>query len=332
MAYGITKERLAQLGLEGTPGTAVPATQILRGPVASIVDTQEAVFPDENVGYASQEDREYIPSMQCEYQEPDAEASFEQLPIRLSAAIDDIVSGSATGSSPAGYSYTYAMPATNAAAGIKSYTLEVGNNAEAYKMAYGFVPSFTLKGAINQALMFSALWHGRQKISTSFTGSLTPPTIEEILFNNGKLYYDASTIGNTLQSGAWLGFNQKVTSGWKRQFTGDGNLYFTQPLFKVPDVTGDITIEDSTLAATIRTAQAAKTKGFMRWLFEGSVIGTGGTYQKKTLIIDQCVRWINTPATESQDDDDVITFPYRVVRSTTYVSWLVVNALSAIAS
>jgi hypothetical protein len=267
----------------------------------------------------------------CEYAQPETEATFEQLPIILSAGIDDIVTGSVTGSTPQGYSYTYALPTTQAAAASETYTLEVGNNAEAYEMSYSFVTEFSLKGAINQALMMSANWQGRQKTSTAFTGALTAPTVEEILFNKGKLYYDASTIGSTLQAGSWLGFNQKTITGWKRVFTGDGQLYFTLPIFKAPLVEGDITIEDSTLAGTIRTAQAAGTKGFMRWLFEGSTIGTGGTYQKKTLIVDQCVRWINTPATESQDDDDVITFPYRVVRSTTYCSWLVVNALTAIA-
>lgn len=333
MAYGITKERLFQIGLESTAGTAVAATRVVRGPVGSIVDSQEVVFPDENVGKAGQQDRAYIPATTCVYDQPECEATFEQLPIPMSASIDDIVSGSAVGSTPEAYSYTYAIPTNNAAAAIKSYTLEVGNNQAAHEMEYSFIPSWSLKGSQNTAVMLTNHWQGRQKTSASFTGALTPPTVEEILFNKGKLYYDAlgGTLGQTQITGQWLGFNLNCVSGWKAITTGDGALYFTLPVFKAPLITGDITIEDAALAGTIRTAQAAKTTGLVRMLFEGSTTGTGGTYQKKTLRVDLAVKWINIPAKDSQDDDDVLTLPFRVVETASvYCTLLVVNALSAV--
>ncbi len=333
MAYGITKERKLQIGLEGTAGTAVPATRIFRGPAGSIVDTQEVVIPDENIGYASVEDRSYIPATTCIYAQPETEFTYEQGPIVLSAAIDDIIAGSAVGSTPEAYSLTYATPVTNGAAATKYYTLEAGNNNAAYEMQYSFVTDFSMSGAVNQALMFSANWQGRQKTTTTFTGALTAPVVEEVLFNKGKLYYDTATIGSTAQTGSWLGFNLEYTSGWKAITTGDGNLYFTLPIFKGADITGDITLEDSTLATTIKGHQAAGTTGLLRFLFEGSTTGTGGTYQKKTLRVDMAVKWLSTPATESQDDDDIITFPFRCVRTTAnYCTFLVVNSLSAIAS
>lgn len=335
MTHGITKERLFQFGLEASTaqGTAVAATKVFRGPVASIVDTQEVIFPDENIGYAGQEDRSYIPATTCEYAQSETEATYEQFPVILSASIDDIVAGSVVGSTPEAYSYTYATPTTNSAAAIDSYTLEVGNNAEAYEMEYAFVPNWSLKGASNQALMFSANWRGRQKTSTNFTGALTAPAVEEILFNKGKMYYDSVSVGDTQVTGEWLGFSLNYDAGWKPITTGDGQLYMTLPIFKAPAITGDITIEDATLAATIRTAQAARTTGLLRWLFTGSTTGTGGTYQTKIARVDLAVKWINTPATDSQDDDDVITFPFRVVRTTAvYFTILIVNSLSAIAS
>lgn len=333
MAYGITKERKLQLGLEGTAGTAVPATLVFRGPVGTIADTQETVIPDENIGYASVESRSYIPSTICNYAQPETEATFEQFPIILSASIDDIVAGSAVGSTPEAYSYTYAVPTTNAAAATKYYTLEAGNNNVAYEMEYGFVTEWSLSGAANQALMFTANWQGRQKTSTTFTGALTAPAVEEILFNKGKLYYDSATLGDTVQTGAWLGFNLNYMSGWKAIFTGDGALYFTLPVFKGADITGDITIEDSTLATTIKGHQAAGTVGLMRWLFEGTTTGTGGTFQKKTLRIDMAVKWLSIPETDSQDDDDILTIPFRCVRTTAnYCTILAVNSKAEISS
>lgn len=334
MAYGITRERTAAIGLESAAGTAVVATQILRGPANSIVDEQEAVFPDENVGKAGQQDRAYIPSIQAGYASPETTVTFEQTPITLSASVANVVSGSTTGSTPAGYGYTYAVPSTNSAATQKTYTLEVGNNQAAYKMEYGFVTDFALKGSSNNALTYTANWRGRQKATvTRATPALV--SVEDVLFQNGKLYYDAlgGTLGATVQTGSWLGFNIKHVSGWKPVYTGDGNLYFALPVFKTPEITGDITIEDSTLAATIRAAQSAKTTGLVRMLFEGSTIGTGGTYQKKTLRIDLAVKWINTPGVDSQNDDDIYTFPFRVVETASvYCTYLFVNALTAIAA
>ena len=335
MAYGVTKERKLQIGLESSAGTAVAATAIFRGPAASIVDEQGLVYPNEDVGYASQEDRAYTPSARAMYAQPETEATFEQFPVILSASVANVVSGSATGSTPAGYSYSHATPSVSSSATIKTYTLEAGNNAAAYRTEYGFVTDWTLKGAQNEALKFSANWRGRQKASNAFTAALTPISVEEILFNKGKLYYDAlgGTIGTTQKTGSWLGFTLKHVSGWKAIATGDGNLYFSTAVFKGAQITGDITVEDETFAAAIRTAQAAGTTGLMRWLFEGSTIGTGGTYQKKTFRADLAVKWDQVPAADSQDDDDVYTFPFTVVRtSSVYATYLTVNALSAIAS
>lgn len=331
MAYGITRERKLQIGLESSAGTAVAATRVWRGPAGSIVDSQERVLVNENIGYAGRVARSYLPSTICNYAMPETEATFEGLPIILSASIDDIVAGSGVGSTPEAYSYTYAVPTTNGAAATKYYTLEAGNNQQAYEMEYSFVPDWSLKGAQNTALMVSANWQGRQKTATTFTGALTAPMVEEILFNKGKLYYDSASMGDTVQTGSWLGFNLNYVSGWKAVYTGDGNLYWSLPVFKGATITGDITLEDSTLAATIKGHQAAGTTGLMRWLFEGSTTGAGGTYQKKTFRADMAVTWLSVPGNESQDDDDIVTFPFEcVISGANYCTFLAVNSLAAI--
>lgn len=317
---GIEKMRKLQLGLENPAGIAVPATAIWRGPTTSIKDGREIVRPDENVGLLVKPDRQYTPVLGAEYPMPDTEATYEQLPYILSAGVKDLVAGEINGGVSNGFIYAYPFPTTTADAAIKKYTLEAGDDNQAYEMEYSFVETFDLSGSVNSAIKVGAAWRGRQKIATTFTGSLSLPTVEEMLFNKGKLYLDAidGTLGATQKLNTWLGFTYKVKTGWQFVHTGDGNLYFSFLKCVGATITGSLILEYDSIATALEEDFAARTPRLLRMSFPGSALtGSGGTHLTKIMNVDTCISVDSIDQLSARDGNDTLQINWTAVYNTT---------------
>ena len=330
---GVKALRKIQLGKETTMGTAVPATTIWRG-LGVLKDDREIVQPDEDIGLLVKGDRLYIPRLGATLAMDEIEATFEQLPYVLAASIEKTVTGVADGAG-SGKIYQFDQ-ATTVANAVQTFTIEMGDDQRVDEMEYAYVEKFTLSGAKGEALKVSADWRGRQATDTDFTGALSVPTVEEILFSKGKLYIDPTTIGTTQKTATWLGFSLEAPGGWKAVYTADGNLYFTQIVYKGhkgEPITGEITLEhDSTAEAEI-TAARAGTLRLMRMLFTGSALATAGTYTYKTLKIDMAIKYSEVPELTDEDEDDIVTLPFEVVYNSTAAlgaQFLVVNQLASL--
>jgi len=330
----ITKLRKLQLGRESTAGTPVAATTIYRAPASSIVADQERVIPDENVGYLGPIDRGYFPSIGATYEMPESEATFEQILHLLEAGVQT-VSATANGGTTTAYVYTYAMP-TTAQNTIKTYTLEVGNDQQAYRMGYGHVETITLSGVPREAVKVSAMWRGQSKMANAFTGALSLAAVEEILFGKGKLYLDdaGGTLGGTLTSATWMGFTMEVNTGWRAQWTGDGALNFSFIKNIGPDITGSLTLEYNATGVGAETAFAAGTTKLVRMDFDGSTLsGSGGTYSTKKYRVDLAMQITSVDPLESRDGNDIVTVNFRAVYNATaalYANFLVCNLLATV--
>lgn len=331
---GIKALRKLQLGKETTGGTAVAATTIWRGD-AVLTDAQKLIFPKELVGYVDGVDRSYIPHKLAGIKMNAIEATFEQLPYIFNAGIEG-VAGVQDGAGT-GYLYTYNAP-TTALNTLYTYTIEGGDNQQAREVEYAFVTDFTIQGAVKEALKVSANWAGRQSSLTSFTGSLSIPSVDEILFGKGKLYIDAvgGTIGTTQKTATWLGFKLNVKTGWRPLFTGDGNIYFTQPAFsgETLAIDCDLTFEHDAIGVAQIAAMEAETTQLFRLLFQGPALGTAGTaYTYKTFTVDFAGKYQDAPELADKDGDDVITLKSVAKYNATaqkYCDFLVVNELSAL--
>ena len=182
---GLKALRRIQLGQESVDGTPVVATAIWRG-LGTIQDTREVVFPEEDVGFVSPIDRSYTPKLEGALAMDPIEATFEQLPYILTAGVKDITTGLADGpGTDLIYAYTFSTTAKNT---IQIFTLEGGDDTQAEEFNYCFVTDFKLEGEAFAAWMMSANWVGREVTPTTFTGSISIPTVEEILFSKTKLY------------------------------------------------------------------------------------------------------------------------------------------------
>lgn len=333
---GIKSLRKIQLGRESTAGTAVAATTIWRGPAAAPDDQRETVFTAEDVGYVSGIDRSYQPKLLGALAFEETEATFEQLPHILEAGVKTATASQDGAGSD--YIYTYTFPTTSSNT-LKNYTIEGGDNQQAEEIEYGFVTDFGLSGEGAGAVMMSANWQGRQVSTTTFTGSLSLPTVEEVLFSKGKIYIDAAsgTIGTTQKSSTFLSFDLSVTTGWVARFTGDGNLYFTRAAFVgVPtlEVLCNLTFEHDGTATTEISNFRSSTSRLIRLTFEGSTVATPGTtYSKKTLIIDLAGTWDNFESLGEQDGNDVVTGTFRARYNSTaslFSEITVVNELTSL--
>jgi hypothetical protein len=315
---GVKALRKIQMGQETTAGTAVVATTVWRG-MGVLKDDRELVQPDEDIGLLVKGDRIYVPRLGATLAMDEVEATFEQLPYLLAASIEKTVTGAADGGG-SGKIYQFDV-ATTVANAVQTFTIEMGDDQRVDEVEYAYVEKFTLSGSKGEAVMMGADWRGRQATDCEFTGSVSAPTVEEILFSKGKLYIDPTTIGTTQKTATWLGFSLDVPGGWKAVYTGDGALYFTQTVYKGhkdEPITGEITLEhDATAEAEIAAARAG-TLRLIRMTFDGTALTTAGTsYTYKTLKVDMAVKYTDVPELGDEDEDDIVALPFEVVYNST---------------
>ena len=279
-------------------------------------------------------DRTYVPKLGAQIAFEETEATFEQILYLLLAGVDGSVSGVQDG---AGSDYVYTFPfATTAQNSPKTYTIESGDDQAVEEMEYAFVTEFALNGAVEEALKMNATWVGRQVSTSSFTGGLSIPSVEEILFSKGKLYIDDSggTIGTTQKSNTLISASLSVKTGFQVVRAADGQLYFSTVKQIAPEITLEITFEHDGTATAEKAKWRSEDTRLTRLLFEGSTVSTPGTsYSKKTLIIDLAGRWEKFGVLGEQDGDDIVTGTLRARYSSTdalFGQFVVVNELSSV--
>lgn len=234
--YGTAPYNVVQLGKEVTPGTAVAATTIWRGPFGSPEDTRIRKIKEEDVGYLVPAELSYDTRLGATLAMPASELTFEQLPHILEAGILTATPGAGPG-----YSRAYAFPTTTSRT-IKTYTLEAGNRLVATDQAefpYSFVSEFELSGKADEAWMMAATWQGQRWVNSTLTAALSIPSVEPALFGYTKLYVNDSggTIGTTQIGGTLLEATIKVMTGIQYVPAGDGTLYPTAHKFVKPEIT-----------------------------------------------------------------------------------------------
>ena len=335
MAYGVTKLKKVQLGQEGTPGVSAAATALWLGDV-KLTDNRTAIYPAENIGYLGQVDRSYIPFTDATADFSEVESNFEQIHYPFAAGISSVVSGAANGGTTNGYKYVYPL-ATTSAPTQKTFTIEGGDNSQAYKALYGFAEEIVIKGNPKESVKISSKWHAGAMAKATFTGGVAIPTVEQILFQNGKIYADAvgGSLGSTQLTATWLGFDMTIKTGLVPIFTGDGSLAFTFVKCVGPDVTGTITFEhDATGIARYDDFVAGTTKQ-VRMLFTGSALtGSGGTFSTKALQLDMSMKITSIILLDSVNGNDTVKLNYRAVYNpTANLYWVgtVCNTLAALA-
>lgn len=326
--------RKIQLGREATPGTPVAATTLWRG-VGTIKDDREIIFPEEDVGIIGGTDRSALISQMGSLTFDSVGATFEQLPHLFEAGVKTVTGvQDGTGSD---YIYTYDAPDT-AQNTIKTYTIEGGDDQQAEEFDYAFIQKLAITGEGKGQLMCSADWVGREVTNTSFTGAISIPTVEDIIFNSGLLYIDDSggTVGTTQQSGLLRAMSLDWTTGLIPYWTTDGTLDFNSHKLagKTEEILLSLTYEHIAAAVTEKANYRSKTPRLIQLKFEGSGVATPGTtYSYKTLILNFAGIYEDWDKLGEIDGNDVVEITFRaryIPTDSLKAQAIIVNELTAL--
>lgn len=334
---GLKAFQRVQYGLESTAGTAVAAGKQWRGNGSMIDDQREIVNPPELTSVAVPTTRTYSPKLLAALSMAATPATFEQLPLILTAGIKKVESGVADGAGT-GYVYAYPFP-TTALNTLSSLTLQSGDNQQAEAMEYSFVTDFKLTANAGESVMMSASWNGRQAAPATFTGAATIPTVEEILAGMGSVYIDdgGGTIGTTQLSQSILAMELSVKTGWRpKWFIDGGALYFSRNYYDIDSVELmlSLTFEHDSTGVAAKADWRANAEKLIRLEFAGSALGTSGTYDNKLLRIDMSGQYKKFDPLSDQNGNSIYKAQFRGAYSPTDaispLTVTVVNELSAL--
>lgn len=276
----LSKVQMGQEGV-GTPGTAVAADFIWRGPYAGLKDARETEAVDEQIGVALKSSRKYASMLLAELSMPVTNLTPEQSLHIFEAAIKQINTGVADGAGSSGFVYAYNFGST-AINTISTYTIETGDETQAEEAEYCFVKSFTITAVKGESVQISAEWVGRQVVLSTFTAAQTAPAVTEIHSSAGTVYIDepSGSIGTTaIAAGNIQEMTLNVTTGLVPVFTIDsGNLYFQGHGFDVDEFEASMEIKflHDTAALAEKVAWRANTNRLYRVEFTGAAYGTPG--------------------------------------------------------
>ena len=296
--------RRIQAGTEATPGTAVAATEILYG----ILST----FESGEILHQPEEDRNSLARHMSDDEFVGKEArvvwtgdlNFRHINWALANAIRGNVTPTQPDSTnePLAYLWTRAPALTTANTpdetnGIETFTLEYGDDLQAYEVEYSFATRLQISGAQNDVCKFTLDIVGRQRVDTTFTGALTAQSVQRAPFNIGKFYIDTSGagLGGTQKTGLLKAFTWTLDTQFTAYYAADGELYFSGVAEdrKAPEL--QLTYARNSDADSERTKYEARTTSFLRLALFGQTEIDSGQTNPPYLYLDQAVRYRTWP-------------------------------------
>jgi len=286
MASGQTAFRKVQIGEESTHGTAVAATAKLLATL-SMKENLALIEPVLEDGRLSNYLNSEVGGRMAELR-LDMPATYEQILYALHAGLKGNITPAQQAETTAYlWDFDPNLVASNAQ---DSFTIEFGDDIQAFYAEYCLARELRLSGALDEALQLSADIFGRQLTTCGFTAALTVPAIEHILMNKGKFYIDdaGSGLGDTEKAATLIAMDLRLPTGVAPAKYADGNLYFASHNEGKRHLELDLTVAFNSTINTERTKFIDRSKRFIRIEFTGTLIE--GAYYKE-LTIDVCGRY-----------------------------------------
>jgi hypothetical protein len=303
---GLRQLARVQSALEVTPGTPVPTA------TSKWMGVYTATWHEERTKDSPEEIRQslarYFRATTLSVMgsvDLEQTCTFEELPYVLGAGVKGGVSGVTDGGSPPGYAYAY-TPTLTAVDTPNTYTLQVGDDTQAYLMEYSFVRNFELSFAVRERSRLRSSWVGRQLTTGSFTGALGDRTIEDA-FGQGWLAYidnQGGSIGATQYAGCIVNGTWRLPQSFIPHNCIDGTNTFTrhQMVSLAPEL--ELTIELDSTANSTRAAYTSDTHKLIRLRNSGTIIH--GSVHKR-ITIDGAYQITDWGAVGGSDQDGVQT-------------------------
>lgn len=318
---GLKKLRKLNFGPESTAGTAVSAAHTWRGQ-ATIEDTRETVFLEEDVGRLMGYDKTYVPVKGALLVLEETPLSFEHAVWVFGMGIEWQTTGATAGTAGmGGYVYTHDYP-TTAAKATKTFTWEGGDNQEYETFDYGIMTDFTLSGAPDEAVMVTATIVGREiTTAAALYGTAALAVTEEALFNKMTVYIDAidGTMGTTTKGATLIDFSYNAVTGYIALKAADGNIAYASHKQTTPEITVGVTMEWNGTAEIEKEKWRTQTPRLFEIRMEGTVLAdtSGGNYTYKTIRLMNVGKWESFDKLGENNGNDIIAGTFRLRENST---------------
>lgn len=274
--------RKGQYGKEVTRGTAVVATKVWPG-IVTVPSDRKFVFPELTTGRRARAQAGVVNQVAVDGMALKMDQGvFQVLPMLLSMAVKGGVTASEVTSGQADYAWDF-TPSLTAANAQNAYTVEFGDDTQAYEVEYVMANSLKFGASLgeNAGVSVEATCFGKQISPVTYTASLAPLAYEYMVANMTKIYIDPAwaSLGSTevtglLQEWSWellTGLHPKFHAAGVKTMTSHGEGFF--------DVMATLTLEGGTAADGLWDAFRLGTPKAVRIEVIGNQIGTGTTHK-----------------------------------------------------
>jgi hypothetical protein len=317
MAYGLVPFRKLQLGVEATPGTAVAATEVLYGKLTPKQADELWHKPDQDRGLLAM----YVETPFQVGNEIELDFEGEANDRLLVHILSNAIRGNITPTQPDDsnepnhyrWEFQPSMTAPNTpdqTNGIDTFTLEYGDNVQAYEVKHVYTVSVEITGEPNEPVMISWTIRGQDITETTFTAALSGPSVQYFPFNNANFYIDTSYAG--IGGTAVTGLLRAFTWTYETQFTGriaaDGSMFFGSLSEDKKTVNLELTYyRDSTNSAAEFDKYQAQTMFYPRIELLADTEMDSGQDNPPYLWLDGAFRYTEWPEMGDEDGTSVVT-------------------------
>jgi hypothetical protein len=319
-----------QYGLEAAHGTAVAADTMLLCTVGIPEDDRQVHIPEVDMGVRTNLllDAAVVRKLVADgLSIEDADGAYFQLfPLLFSCCLlGNVTPGGA-------FIWTFAAPQT-AAENLDSFTLEVGDNVQAYEIPYVMVRSMTITGdCISGEVHVSADCFGQFVSQTTITGAIAVPSVEMCIGKLSRIWVDNTWagLGGTEITNCLVNWSVTLNGGAHPKFWGSANRWYTG--HEQGAVTGEATFTFERNAAVaaeellFRPAAGgvARTTRFVELVL-------GGVSSSMTLdMAGQWTSWSSLGSEEEGNSLDVatLTFGYDITGTQGFQAVVTTNVAS----
>jgi hypothetical protein len=266
--------------LKTAKGTIVPATSIFLGDAAVPTD-RSYVFPKYNLALRAEASEAHLYQQLVDSFTLNLDdAYFQALPALLSMAIKGDITAAVHTTGQQDYDWPH-TPSLTAGNTPDSFTFEIGDDVQAYALAYVMAKRITIAGAMgqNQGVKVSAECFAKSVVPQAFTAALTLPVIEPMVANKTMLYIDPNwaTKGTTLKTGLLRDYSLEILTGLHPKFHGNSLTMDSNGESKI-DAMLRLTLEGDSVADGYYDAMQARTPYAIQLKIPGAQIGSGQTH------------------------------------------------------
>jgi len=302
MASGIRALRKIQLAIESVHGTPVTtATARLIGTLG-MKNEQKYYRPEDlETGNLASFERSVVSGEQAKLPF-ESDANYEQLGYLLGMS----VIGGIVGGSPADSVYTRTYkPNLTAANNVDSYTMQYGDDVQAFISAFCFATDIELSGSLDDAVKVKANIVGQNVRPGTFTSLSNPTALTPVIMGTGKLYIDSTWagLGGTLVPSTLVDFSYKTSTGINPVKYADGNIYYSDMAEKKRHIELSLTAAFNSTVAGLYAAYLAQTKEYVRLKFTGPLVGVTAHDE---LDLDGCFIIDDYDTLDERDGQDIV--------------------------